>query len=160
MLKTFQIYFYVVPVPNHINTITLDNQTVGQSLTLECSITTVRGITSRVDIVWSSNGIELKRTEGTNVSNIQDNIAIYTDSYDISQLNTSDEGRVYQCKMFVNVNPLVMANGSITLDLTGKMCIFCMVRISVDYLYLILYCSSYTFCYNVAIWPHTRRYGR
>jgi len=30
-------------------------QTVGQSLTLECSVTAVRGITSRVDIVWKNN---------------------------------------------------------------------------------------------------------
>ena len=115
------IYFYVVPIPYHIDTTALDNQTVGQSLTLECSVTTVRGIASRVDIVWRSNGLELKRTEGTNISNIQDNIAIYIDSYDISQLNTSDDGRVYQCKIFVNVIPLVMANHSITLDLTGKL---------------------------------------
>ena len=93
---------------------------MSQSLTLECSITTVRGITSRVDILWSSNGEELKRTEGTNVSNIQENAAIYKDSYDISQLNTTDDGRIYLCKMFVNVSPLVMANDSITLDLTGK----------------------------------------
>ena len=82
--------------------------------------------------MWSSNDEELKRTEGTNVSNIQENIAIYKDSYDISQLNTSDNGRVYQCKMFVNVSPLVMANDSITLDLTGKICIFFMVRLSFD----------------------------
>ena len=92
---------------------------MGQSLALECSVSTVRGITSRVDIIWSSNGSELKRTEGTNVSFIYDNLVVYIDSCVILQLNTSDDGRVYQCKMFVNASPLVMANDSITLDLNG-----------------------------------------
>ena len=38
-----------------------NTQTVGQSLTLQCEVTTVRGITSRVDIVWSSDGTVLRR---------------------------------------------------------------------------------------------------
>ena len=96
-----------------------NNQRVGQSLTLECNFTTVRGITSRVDIVWSSNGSELKSIQGANYSYIYDSLIVYTDSYDISQLNTSDHGRVYQCEVFVNVSPLVVANDSITLELTG-----------------------------------------
>ena len=71
--------------------------------------------------MWSSRGLELNRTTGISISIVYDNIAIYIDSYDISQLNTSDNGRVYQCKVFVNASPLVMANDSITLDLTGKL---------------------------------------
>ena len=45
-------YMHVSLVPGPSVTINApSNQTVGQSLTLESSITTVRGITSRVDIV-------------------------------------------------------------------------------------------------------------
>ena len=110
---------YVVPAPNHVNIVVGNNQTVGQSLTLECNFTTVRGIISRVDIVWSSNGSELKSIQGANYSHIYDSLIVYTDSYDILQLNTSDHGRVYQCEVFVNVSPLVVANDSITLELTG-----------------------------------------
>ena len=69
--------------------------------------------------MWSSNDVELKRIEGIDASIAYDNIAIYIDFYDILQLNTSDDGRVYQCKVSVNVSPLVNANDSITLDLTG-----------------------------------------
>ena len=69
--------------------------------------------------MWSSNDVELKRIEGIDASIAYDNIAIYIDFYDILQLNTSDDGRVYQCKVSVNVSPLVKANDSITLDLTG-----------------------------------------
>ena len=32
----------------------LNNQQVGDPLLLECNVTTVRGITSSVDIVWST----------------------------------------------------------------------------------------------------------
>ena len=97
----------------------LNTQTVGQSLTLQCEVTTVRGITSRVDIVWSSNDTELNKTDGLS-SNMMNNSLVYTDSYTISQLSTTDDGRVIQCEVVINGNPSVMANDSITLDVTGK----------------------------------------
>ena len=47
--------------------IAVDTQIVGQSLTLECSVITVRGIVSSVDLIWSIyNGPELARIEGAN----------------------------------------------------------------------------------------------
>ena len=52
-------------------------------------------------------------------SHIYDSLVVYTDFYDTSQLNSSDHGRVYQCEVFVNVSPLVVANYIITLELTG-----------------------------------------
>ena len=95
-----------------------NNLTVGQSLTLQCEVTTVRGITSGVDIVWSSDGTELKRMNNV-ASTTKDNSLVYTDSYTISQLSTTDD-RVIQCEVVINANPPVMANDSIILDVTGK----------------------------------------
>ena len=97
----------------------LNTQTVGQSLTLQCEVTTVRGITSRVDIVWSSGGAELERMNGVSSTMVGDSL-VYTDSYTISQLNTTDEGRVIQCEVVINTSPPVMTSDSITLDVTGK----------------------------------------
>ena len=97
----------------------LNTQTVGQSLTLQCEVTTVRGITSRVDIVWSSGGMELERMNGVS-STTMDNSLVYTDSYTISQLSTTDDGRVIQCEVVVNSTDLVMASNNITLDVIGK----------------------------------------
>ena len=94
------------------------NQTVGQSLRLQCEVTTVRGITSRVDIVWSSGGTELERMNDVS-STTMSNSLVYTDSYTLSQLSTTDEGRVIQCEVVINANPSVMASNSITLDVTG-----------------------------------------
>ena len=93
-------------------------QTVGQSLTLQCEVTTVRGITSRVDIVWSSGGTELQRMNNVSSTMMSDSL-VCTDSYTISQLSTTDEGRVIQCEVVINASPSVMASDSITLDVTG-----------------------------------------
>ena len=100
-------------------------QTVGHSLTLQCEVTTVRGITSRVDIVWSSDGTELRRINNVS-STTMDNSLVYTDSYTISQLSTTDDGRVIQCEVIINTSPSVIANDNITLDVIGEYTIVCM----------------------------------
>ena len=92
---------------------------MGQSLTLQCEVTTVRGITTRVDIVWSSGGVELERMNGVSSTTI-DNSSVYTHSYTISQLSTTDDGRVIQCEVVINTSPAVMAADSIRLNVTGK----------------------------------------
>ena len=82
-------------------------------------MTTERGIISRVDIIWSSDGTQLEKMEGVNVSSTTDNSVVHTDTYSISQLNTTDDGREYQCEVVINTSPPVMANDSVTLDVMG-----------------------------------------
>ena len=94
-----------------------NTQTVGQSLTLQCEVTTVRGITSRVDIVWSSGGKELERMNVS--STTMNNSLVYTHSYTILQLSTTDNGRVIQCEVVIHSSPPVMATDGITLDVMG-----------------------------------------
>ena len=95
----------------------LNTQTVGQSLTLQCEVTTVRGITSRVDIVWN-NGIILRRINGT-IPTPMDNSLVYTDSYNISRLSTTDDGRIIQCEVVINASPSKVAHTNITLNVMG-----------------------------------------
>ena len=109
--------YILVPTPDVAVTPTIGH-ILGQSLTLQCEVTTVRGITSRVDIVWSDSNGELNRTNGTAASLMGDSL-VYTGSYTISQLNESDEGRVIQCEVVINSNPLVMADNNVTLDVMG-----------------------------------------
>ena len=112
------IFIYLVPTPT-VSVTAPNIQTVGQSLTLQCEVTAVRGITSSVDIVWNSGGMELERMN--NVSSTKmDNSLVYTHSYTISQLSTTDDGRVIQCEVVINASPSVMATDSITLDVTGE----------------------------------------
>ena len=110
------MYIYVVPTPD-VSAVAPEFQTVGQSLTLQCEVTTVRGITSRVDIVWSSGGTTLRMMNGVTSTMMGDSL-VYTDSYDISQLSTTDEGRVIQCEVVINASP--MASDNVTLDVTGE----------------------------------------
>ena len=92
---------------------------MGQSLTLQCEVTTVRGITSRVDIVWSNGDVELERMNNVS-STTMSNSLVYTDNYTITQLSTTDDDRVIQCEVVINANSSIMANDSITLDVTGE----------------------------------------
>ena len=99
-----------------------NTQTVGKSLTLQCSVTTVhvRGITSRVDIVWSSDGTELARMNGTS-GTLTGNTALYTYSYTIPQLSICDTCRQFKCLAVIKLNAdlVIMVNDSIKLDVTG-----------------------------------------
>ena len=94
-------------------------QMLNESLTLQCNVTTVRGITSRVDIVWSSSGTEVQRMNNVSSTTMDDSL-VYTNSYTISQLSTTDEGRVIQCEVVINASPSVMASNSVTLDVDCK----------------------------------------
>ena len=111
--------FFVVPVPSQVDVIAPAIQTVGQSLILRCSVIAVRGITSRVDTVWSSNGLGLETVEA-NVSSITNYSVEYTAYYTIVQLNETDDGRVFQCKAVINASPPVIAENSVPLNTTSK----------------------------------------
>ena len=105
--------------PDDISVVNSSVQIVGQSLILECSLTTVRGITSRVDIMWSSDGVALQRINGTIARLLNDVSMLYTSTYTISLLSTTDDSRVYQCEVVINTSPPVMATDSVTLDVNG-----------------------------------------
>ena len=109
----------LVPAPS-VTINASSNQTVGKSLTLESSITTVRGITSRVDIVWSSNGVELRGIMGATANSTNDNGEVYEYTYDIPLLSTSDDGRIIECEIIIMTTPSIVAISNVTLDVTGK----------------------------------------
>ena len=118
-MLNYLIYHCYIIVSTPTASVTAPNtQTVGQSLTLQCEVTTVRGITSRVDIVWSSGGTVLRIMNNMS-STMMSNSLVYTNSYTVSQLSTTDDGRVIQCEVVINASPSVMASDSITLDVIG-----------------------------------------
>ena len=111
--------YVVVPIPSIIVSAPED-QIVGQSLTLKCDITTVRGVTSRVDIVWSSNGSQLRKATGISANSMTHNSVLYTASYVIGQLSTADEDRTYECMAMINAQSPVTASDSVILNATSK----------------------------------------
>ena len=117
-LLPFYLYNYAVPEPN-VTLIPPNNPAVGQSLTLQCEVTTVRGITSRVDIVWSSGGMEVQRTNGTTATTMG-NSSLYTDSYNISFLTTSYNARIIECEVLINTNPPITISDNFILHVDGE----------------------------------------
>jgi len=105
--------------PYNISVVNTTAQIVGQSVTLECSVTTVRGITSRVDIVWSSGQLELQKFLGIGAALSNKNFTVYRTAYTIPQLSTTDDGTVYQCEVVINTNPSILSSSNITLDVAG-----------------------------------------
>ena len=86
----------VVPLPLVQITIldneTLSNKTLGDPLTLHCTVTAVRGISSSVDIIWTTGGREVRRVDNI-MADIDNNSAVYMDSFKISSLSANDDER-------------------------------------------------------------------
>ena len=119
---------YTVPTPSvsltapDSQTAPFEPQTVGRRLMLQCEVTTVRGITSGVDVVWSRDGAEVERITGLSVTSTTANTVVYSDSYNtLEPLRLNDTGTVFQCKVMINTNPPVMDNDNFTLEVTGKL---------------------------------------
>ena len=45
---------------------------------------------------------------------------LFEDTYSISQLSTSDDGRAFYCEVVIMTIPPTMAINNVTLDVTGK----------------------------------------
>ena len=131
-----------------------NNQMVNQAVSLQCAVTAVRGIMSRVDILWSSGGTELQRVDGVPRGMSDSAQVIYTNSYDTLPLNTTDDGRMIQCQVVINTTPPVIANGSITLDVTGEYYIT-----FITWLISLSTHSSQSYGHCITYCSHTRSYG-
>ena len=118
-------YFYllycilIVPTTYGLSLVAHHVQIVGQSLTLECSVTTVRGITSVVNFIWSSDGVLLKEEEINTQDFTVQNLNIYSNTYTISQLSTNDDDKTYQCEVVIDASPPITEYSNVTLDVTG-----------------------------------------
>ena len=110
-----------VPSPNVSALVHNSMMMVGQPLTLECIATTIRGINSQVDIVWTNvnNGMELRRSNNV-IGTMANFNSVYRDYFNILQLTTDHNDVKYECKVIINANLLVMATGNLTLDVIGK----------------------------------------
>ena len=79
----------------------------------------MRGITSRVDIIWSTGNITVKRVDGV-TANIVNSSAVYTDQLITPPLSFNDSGRVYTCEVRINTTFGVNVFDGIVLDFYSK----------------------------------------
>ena len=104
-----------VPPPNVMVTAP-NTQTVGQPLTLTCTAITVRGITSRVTIVWSRNGVVNATTNNVSPS-VDGSFQTYTNTFIIPSLSTDDNDIPYQCSLEI---AMMTQSDQATLSVTSK----------------------------------------
>ena len=97
---------------------TADTPIIEQTLILQCSATTVRGITDRVDIIWTTGTMEVRKVIDV-LPNDFNSLSIYNDSFIIPSLDINDIGSVYQCKVIVNSFPVVAFKDTFTIPLPG-----------------------------------------
>ena len=110
----------LVVVPLSVNIVASGNQTVGQPLTLECTVIEFdRDCVN--EFAWSNGGVQLREIKGTDFCHKSGKSAVCTDTFNISILSTSDDGAVgaYQCDVTTHHDPPVTATSSITLNLNG-----------------------------------------
>ena len=80
----------------------------------------MKGITSSVNVIWSRDGISLKRTEGITVSLVTRQSLLYKDAYSITQLSTADENKMYRCRAVIAASSPVRTTESVMLIVTSK----------------------------------------
>ena len=96
-------YFFVIadPVVN-IEASATNSPEIYQPLVIQCNTVIVRGITSTVDIIWTTNNTQVRRVNNVTASSNINSSSIYNDSFIIPSLNLSDIGSVYECEVLIN----------------------------------------------------------
>ena len=98
---------------------TLNEQIVGQPLMLECAMSSPRGISSRVDVVWSRDGVEVEHINDISSIFSSPEVVVYTNIYTIPLLGTYDDDIVYECEVIINSSPPFKINDNVTLHVSG-----------------------------------------
>ena len=97
---------------------TVSIPTIDQPLILQCSATTVRGITSRVDIIWSIGNRQVRRINNVTASSFITS-AVYNDTFIIPSFNISDIGDTYQCEVLINSVLPTRSEANFTIPIPG-----------------------------------------
>ena len=71
---------------------------------LECNITTVRGITSNMDIVWMANNTIIRRMNDS-LGKLINNVITHRDVCHVS--NVGSDGTQYHCHAVINESLIV-----------------------------------------------------
>ena len=78
------------------------NPAVDEPLIVQCNATIVRGITSTVDIIWTTGDTQVRRVNNVTASSNINSVSVYNDSFIIPSLDITDIGSVYECEVFIN----------------------------------------------------------
>ena len=93
-------------------------QHIGNPLSLRCAVTTVRGITNGVNIVWKVNNTVIIERYNGNVTEEETSYVYYYNAD--TNLTVNDNNTVYQCQVIINSSPLISSTDNLTLNIIGK----------------------------------------
>ena len=113
---------FTVPRPV-IQVTSVDTVEFGRATTLECNAIAVRGITSRVDIIWITGFRTVRRVDNLTASTVNNSV-VYSDQFITPPLSANDVGRVYQCQVVINADFRINTFGRIVLDFIGRQMYF------------------------------------
>ena len=102
-----------------VEVIATSTPAINQPLTLQCIATTVMGITSTVDIIWTTGDTQVRRVNNVKPSGNINSTSVYNDSFIIPLLNISDIGSVYQCELLINSVVPITAKTNYAISLPG-----------------------------------------
>ena len=102
-----------------IEVTTANYPTIYQPLVLQCTASIVRGITSTVDIIWTTNNAQVRRVNNVTASSNINSSSTYNDSFIIPSLNLSDIGSVYECEVLINSTLRTTAKTDIIIPIPG-----------------------------------------
>ena len=127
-MQKLKINFYVIIFVDPIVSVEIMATSIlliDQPLVLQCTATTVRNITSTVDIIWTTGNTQVRRVNNVTASSNINSSSIYNDSFIIPSLNVSDNGSVYECEVVINSVLPTRAKIDFNVSIPGMyMCMF------------------------------------
>lgn len=94
----------IVLSPVHVTALNSQTISVGESLSLKCSVS-ANHLNNSVVFIWKANGVELHRATVDNASNTTDNGTTFTHLYNTTSLTQSDNNTIYMCRVVIDGNP-------------------------------------------------------
>ena len=145
-------YVIIITDPStiSINVIALNDQIVGQPLSLQCSVSSDVEIPVRVNFTWRSDTLAILRN--VEVVATMYNSKVHVDSYNFSQLSTEHNGRTYTCEVVISKVPLIVVTNNITLDIKGKFVILILHNLCTHMFFIVP-------IPNIAILPSDQIFG-
>ena len=120
LLLCMHFCLFTVPKPV-VEVASIDTVEYGKSTALECNAIAVRGITSRVDIIWMTGYFTVVKRRVDVTASIVDNSAVYTDQLVTPPLSANDSGRPYYCVVSITATFVITSSDIIVLSFTGKL---------------------------------------
>ena len=115
------VSFSIVPKPI-VKMTAIGSQTMGDNLSLKCDANITKGISSSINFTWKINDTEIGDTGQVVKHPLSDTSVLYTNSLNISSLNSTDNNTVYSCQAVINTSLSVNVSDavSLTIKITGK----------------------------------------